>query len=400
MEELKSKPLDKIGDRYYIGTPTISLKNNTDVRVLFPNEARLRNLTYASNIEVDVVIKVTFARLDQTVSKQESLKNTIVMDPVDKKYEYLGRINLFKVPLMLHSRYCLLNNKSNLFLREVGECPYDYGGYFIVDGSEKVLITRQEQAFNTLYIMKQENNPKVEIYASIQCLNATTRQVKRIAFAFDKRNDVLYVSIPFVRKPLPVFILFRALGVQADNDILRLIFHDENDIETKMLEPYLHETLLESRPFMDQYSAIQYIKLLTKGFSEAHVYDIILNQLFIHVENKPNNKAYFLAECIRRILRVKADIDKETDKDDIRNQRCLTSGFLTKMLFQNIYKNWVKYMSLTIDKEYKYNKSNYSGQNFLNLFLPGNISTLFELNYITDGISRGFKGKWKTGPGS
>ena len=388
------------GDRYYIGTPTISLKNNTDVRVLFPNEARLRNLTYASNIEVDVVIKVTFARLDQTVSKQEALKNTILMDPVDKKYEYLGRINLFKIPLMLHSRYCLLHNKPNIFLREVGECPYDYGGYFVVDGSEKVLITRQEQAFNTLYIMKQEKNPKVEIYASIQCLNPTTRQVKRIAFGLDRRNNVLYVSIPFVRKPLPVFILFRALGIQADNDILRLIFHDENDIETKLLEPYLHETLLESRPFMDQYSAIQYIKLLTKGFSEAHVFDIILNQLFIHVENKPKNKGYFLAECIRRILRVKADIDKETDKDDIRNQRCLTSGFLTKMLFQNIYKNWVKYMSVTIDKEFKYNVSNYSGENFLNLFLPGNISTLFQLNYITDGISKGFKGKWKTGPGS
>ena len=183
------------GDRYYIGTPTISLKNNTDVRVLFPNEARLRNLTYASNIEVDVVIKVTFARLDQTVSKQEALKNTILMDPVDKKYEYLGRINLFKIPLMLHSRYCLLHNKPNIFLREVGECPYDYGGYFVVDGSEKVLITRQEQAFNTLYIMKQEKNPKVEIYASIQCLNPTTRQVKRIAFGLDRRNNVLYVSI-------------------------------------------------------------------------------------------------------------------------------------------------------------------------------------------------------------
>lgn len=386
------------GDRYYIGTPTVSLKNNTDVRVLFPNEARLRNLTYASNIEVDIVIKVTFARLDQTLSKQESLKTTIIMDPIDKKYEHLGRINLFKVPLMLHSRYCLLHNKPNLFLREVGECPYDYGGYFIVDGSEKVLITRQEQAFNTLYITKQEKNPKVEIYASIQCLNPTTRQVKRIAFSLDRRNNVLYVSIPFVRKPLPAFVLFRALGVQSDNDILRLIFHNENDIETTMLEPYLHETLLESRPFMDQYSAVQYIKLLTKGFSEAHVYDIILNQLFIHVENKPMNKAYFLADSIRRILRVKANIDKETDKDDIRNQRCLTSGFLTKMLFQNIYKSWVKFMSITIDKEYKYNVSNYSGENFLNLFLPGNISTLFQLNYITDGISKGFKGKWKTGP--
>lgn len=384
------------GDRYYIGTPTVSLKNGSDIRLLFPNEARLRNLTYASNIEVDIVVKVTFSKPDP--SKGPPIKQVVIMDPVDKKYEHLGRINLFKIPLMLHSRYCLLHNKPNVFLKEVGECPYDYGGYFVVDGSEKVLITRQEQAFNTLYITNQENNPKTEIYASIQCLNPTTRQVKRIAFSLDRRNNVLYVSIPFVRKPLPAFILFRALGVQSDNDILRMIFPDENDIETKILEPLLHETLLESDPFMDQYSAIQYIKVLTKGFSEAHVYDILLNQLFIHVENKAGNKGYFLANCVRKILRVKANIDKETDRDDIRNQRCLTSGFLIKMLFQNIYKNWVRVMRLKIDEEFKYNVSNYIGENFLNIFLPGNISTLFQLNYINDGIKKGFKGKWITGP--
>jgi len=384
------------GDRFYVGTPTISLKDDT--RVLFPNEARLRNLTYSSNVQVDIVIKITFASLDP--SKGRPIKRTVILDPTDKRYEYLGKVNLFKIPLMLHSRYCLLHNKPNLFLKEVGECAYDYGGYFVVDGSEKVLITRQEQAFNTLYITKQEKNPIVEIYASIQCLNEKTKQVKRIAFSLDRRNNVLYVSIPFIRKPIPAFILFRALGVQSDNDILRLIFPDENDIETKTLEPFLHETLLESDPFMDQYSAIQYMKLLTKGFSEAHVYDILYNQVFIHVENKPLNKAYFLADSIRKILRVKANIDKETDRDDIRNQRCLTSGFLAKMLFQNIYKNYVKVMTLSIDREFKNNVSNYTGENFLNLFLAGNVSTLFQLNYITGGINKGFKGKWKTGPGA
>jgi len=384
------------GDRYYIGTPTISLKDNTEVRVLFPNEARLRNLTYASNIEVDIVIKITFSTPNP--SRGPPIKTVVIMDPIDKKYEYLGKVSLFKLPIMLHSRYCLLNNKPNSFLREIGECIYDYGGYFIVDGSEKVLITRQEQAFNTLYIEKQENNPIVEIYASIQCLNPETRKVKRIAFSLDKRNNVLYVSIPLVRKPLPVFILFRAMGIQSDNDILRLIFPDENDIETKMLEPYLYETLEASYPFLDEYSAIQYIKVLTKGFSVAHVYDIILNSLFIHCENKLSNKPFFLAECVRKILRVKLNIDKETDKDDIRNQRCLPSGFLTKMLFQNVYKNWLKAMTKKIDESFKYNVATYSGEKFLNIFSPGNISNLFLLNYITDGLNKGFKGKWIIGP--
>jgi DNA-directed RNA polymerase II subunit RPB2 len=384
------------GDRFYIGTPTLSLKNSEEVRLLFPNEARLRNLSYTCNVEVDIFVRVTFTTLNP--SGGNPTKTVVLLDPALEKYSYLSKVNLFKIPLMLHSRYCLLHNKPNLFLKEVGECPYDYGGYFIVDGSEKVLITRQEAAFNTLYITKQENNPDTEIYASIQCLNPITRQTKRIAFALDRRTSAIRVSIPMVRKEIPLFVLFRAFGVQSDNDILRLILPDDKSVETKLLEPYLHETLLEADPFMDQYSAIQYIKLLTKGFSEAHVYDILYNSVFIHCENKPSNKVYFLGECVRKILRVKANIDMQTDKDDIRNQRCLTSGFLIKLLFQNSYSKWVRKMKLSLDKEYKYNKANYSKENFLNLFLPGNLTTLFELNFISEQISSGFKGKWSIGP--
>ena len=383
------------GDAFSIGTPTISLKENNEIRCLYPNEARLRNLSYSSTVETDILVRITFTRpvgnkLEQTV---------VLLDPKDKQYDYLSRIPLFQIPIMVHSRYCLLHDKPNIFLREVGECPYDYGGYFIIDGSEKVLITRQEQAFNTLYVTKQEKDPKIDVYASIQCLNPQTRQVKRIAFTFLKQTNTIEVNIPFVRKAIPVFVLFRALGVQSDEDIIRLIFPNPDDIETKVLGPLLHETVLDAYPFVDTYSAIQYIKVLTKGFSEAHVYNILYNQVFIHVENKPMNKAIFLAECVKKILRVQANIDTNTDRDDIRNQRCLTSGFLTRMLFQNSYTQWVKQVSRSIEKEYKYNTTIYEGQNFLNIFLPGNINTIFQLGFITSGINRGFKGKWSSGVG-
>ena len=384
------------GNKFYIGTPTVSLKDGNEVRVMYPNEARLRNLTYASNVEADITIKITFTRYNSS-GKLES--NTVLLDSKDDRYKYLGRVPLFRLPIMLHSRYCLLRNKPNIFLQEVGESPYDYGGYFIVDGSEKVLITRQEQAFNTLYITKQDRDPKIDIFASIQCLNTTTKQVKRIAFGFIKSSNTIEVSLPFVRKPVPLFVLFRAFGVQTDEDILRLIFPNPDDVETKILEPLLHESILSAYPFVDSYSAIQYIKVLTKGFSEAHVYNILYNQVFIHIDNKPMNKAIFLAECVRKILRVYAKIDTSTDRDDIRNQRCLTSGLLTRMLFQNTYTNYVKSISRAIDKEYKYNTTIYEGENFLNIFLPGNMNALFLFGFITDGINKGFKGKWSSGVG-
>ncbi len=378
-----------------IGTPTISLQNTDEVRVLFPNEARLRNLTYASQIYADIIVKITYTTASGQVLDLSPPKETFQKWP------------LFKIPIMLHSRYCILNSKPKEFLREVGECPFDNGGYFIIDGAEKVLITRQEQAFNTLYVTPQ-TDPKVSVYASISCMSAETRQVKRIAFALmrqvEKENfntpATIQVSLPFVRKTIPLFVLFRALGFQSDEEILRMIFPDFESPEAKLLLPKLHPSIIEGFPFLNTFTAIQYIKTLTKGFSIAHVLDIIKNQLFIHMPNDSSAQALFLGDCVRKILRVSEDYDSKTDRDDTRNQRCLTSGFLVQELFNNSYKLWVKAFALAIDKEYNYNKQVlYKDENFKNIFQAGNDSKIFLLGLLSDMIMKGFKGKWGTGLG-
>ena len=389
------------GNRLYIGTPTISLQDSKEIRVLFPNEARLRNLTYASSVEADIVIRLTYSKPNPTGGRGVTQRE-IIMDPAldPAQYSYLARFPLFRLPIMLHSRYCLLNNKPAPFIKEAGECQYDFGGYFIIDGSEKVLITHQEQAFNALNITPQERDPKISIFSSISCLNPVTRRVKRVAFAVLKRENTIHVSLPLVRKPIPLFVVFRALGIQADEDILRLIFPDPDSAETKIMQPLLHESILEAFPFYDTFSAIQYIKVLTKGFSEAHVLDILHNQTFIHVQDMPKARASFLAECVRRILRVKAGIDSNTDRDDLRNQRCQTSGVLTRMLFQGIYTSWFKAVRLTLDSERNNNVSTYEGDKYQNLFLQGTLNQMFKAGMMTENLMRAFKGKWSSGTGA
>lgn len=378
------------GDRIYIGTPAISLKETAEIRTLLPNEARLRNLTYASTVEADIVIRITYSKPNPSGKPTSEI---IELNPDKEEFSYLSKFPLLKMPIMLHSRYCLLNGKPQLFLKEAGECIYDAGGYFIIEGSEKVLITSQQQAFNTLNIVKQERDPKVSVYAAISCLNSTTRQIKRVSFAWTK-DEALQVSLPFVRLPLPIFVLFRAMGLQSDQDIVRAIVPDPNSAEAELLEPLLQASIVEAFPFLDTYSAIQYIKILTKGFSEAHVLNILYNQTFIHVENRPGARIAFLAECVRKILRVIAGIDKPTDRDDIRNQRCLSSGVLIRMLFQGAYLSWKKSSLLTIDKEYQYNKSIYADTNFQNLFQTGSLAKMLRAGAITERVMKGFKGKW------
>ena len=385
------------GSAIEIGTPTISLQNTDEVRVLYPNEARLRNLTYSSIVYADILVKIAY---------HSSSGAVIDLSPEPNSFK---KWPLFSIPIMLHSRYCLLHNKPKEFLREVGECPQDNGGYFIVSGAEKVLITRQEQAFNTLYITPQ-NDPNILIYASIECLSAVTRQVKRVSFVMVRSKEnpkarmsthsTIQVSLPFVRKPIPLFVLFRALGFQSDEEILKMIFPDFESPEAKLLLPKLHATIIEGFPFLNTYSAVHYIKTLTKGFSVAHVLDIIKNQLFIHMPNDSNSQGLFLGDCIRRILRVSEGYDEKTDRDDTRNQRCLTSGFLVQELFNNSYKLWVKASILEIGKEYNYNKAVlYKDENFKNIFQAGNGNKIFVGGLLTEMIMKGFRGKWGTGLG-
>jgi DNA-directed RNA polymerase II subunit RPB2 len=378
------------GDRLEIGTPTVNLQNGKDIRLLFPNEARLRNLTYAASVYADIDVHITYTA-DKTIP-------TSTPEIVN-----LTGIELFKIPIMLHSSYCILHNKPKEFLRIAGECTQDNGGYFVVDGSEKILVTQQEQAFNTLYISKQKSSTKPNyLYATIACLNQQSRTTKRVAFGISRKTEdhnCIVVSLPMVRKAVPLFILFRALGFQTDKEIIQCIFPDIESTEAKLLMPYLYESIRQAESVHNTSLAIQYIKIFTKGFSEIHVLDIIRNQLFIHMPNDTTRQALFLGDCVRRILRVHAGFDEPTDRDDTQNQRCHVSGFLIQMLFNNIYANWKKKVSYAIDLEYNKNVSIYDNNQFKNMFVPEKLSSIFALDYMTESIMRGFKGKWAVGYG-
>ena len=392
------------GDEIFVGTPMVSLEQGQENRVLFPNEARLRNLTYALQIEANVKVNIKIAVPASQENPEGFVSHSLNLE----------KIPLCNIPLMLHSSYCMLHGKPSALLKQMGECPMDQGGYFIVDGSEKVLVTRQEGAFNTLWIAEQPNDEKAQFYASITSLNPKSREVKRVTFFWTRevirmpqsfsakssvyKPSVLEVSIPFCLKPIPIMVLFRAMGVQSDRDILKLIFPDFNSPEAKLLADLLIPSINAAAPFMDTYSAIQYIKTLTKGFSEFHVLDILHNQLFIHVEDLPEARVTFLADCVRKILRVVKKLDAPPSRDDTRNQRLLTSGFMCQLLFQNLYKTYVKEVRLTLDKMFNYNETVYSNEDYLKLFGESNKRKIFMSGYLTEGIMRGFKGKWKTGP--
>jgi DNA-directed RNA polymerase II subunit RPB2 len=375
---------------FKIGTPTITLQNGSDVRLLFPNEARLRALHYASTITTNIRVRVTYTA--------EARATPVLLNIPPETFQ---DIPFFKMPIMLHSGYCILHNKPKEFLREAGECPYDHGGYFIVDGQEKVLVTKETQAFNTLNIVPKDNDPrdpKATLFASIKCLSPKTRRTKTITFRMWKEGQIM-VGLPFVKLPVPLFVVFRALGFQSDKEILQLCYPDLATSEAKLFAPKLTPSMVDAWPFLNTFTAIQYIRVLTKGYSEAHVLDILRNQMFTHMPNDPMSQALFLAECVRTILRVSQGFEEPTDKDDTRNHRCMTSGYSIQLLFANAYFLWVKAVKLAIDREWEFNKATYAGLNFKQIFETSRTPLLFPHQQLTELIMRGFKGKWGTGLG-
>jgi len=374
----------------HIGTPTISLQNTADVRLLFPNEARLRALHYAATVTSNITVRLTYTASATSAPVLLDIPPTTFQD-----------VPLFKMPIMLHSGYCLLHNKPKEFLREAGECYYDHGGYFIIDGQEKVLVTKQGQAFNTLYITPKHNDPRdprSSLFASIRCLSPHTRRTKSMNLRIWESGQIM-VGLPFVRLPIPLFVLFRALGFQSDKEIVQLMYPDLTSSEAKLFVPKLQPSIVDAWPFMNTFTAIQFIKVLTKGYSVEHVLDILRNQMFTHMPNDFMSQGLFLAECVRSVLRVSEGFEKPTDRDDIRNQRCITSGYSIQMLFANAYFLWIKAVKLAIDFEYVNNKATYAGTEFRRIFETSRTNTLFLPGHLTENIMKGFKGKWGTGLG-
>jgi DNA-directed RNA polymerase II subunit RPB2 len=128
----------KTQDRYKITKPTIINYPSGEARQLFPNEARLKDITYGADFFYDVDIEFTMKKGDE-----------IILDKVPSPHAHiLKNIYLGKIPIMLRSDLCVLSTANGEILRQMGEDKYDLGGYFILDGAEKVIVSQERKAEN------------------------------------------------------------------------------------------------------------------------------------------------------------------------------------------------------------------------------------------------------------
>ena len=397
----------KDGTKIYYGKPVIYDDNNS--HYMFPNDARLRNMTYGITVHYDVEVDIIYYKEDKVNEKGEKI-------PI-KYSTLLPRIYLGRFPIMLQSDLCILNTLSKEVRFNMGECRNDYGGYFIIDGKEKVIISQEKFADNTLYIKANKPDNIYSHSAEIRSVSEDTSKpirtfaIKIIAPSPSLSNNQIVVSIPNVKKPVPLFIVMRALGIISDKDIIQtclLIDLDENDKNyyIDLFIPSIHD----ANKIFNQQNALEFIAELTKRGTKSGVIEILSDFFLPHIgELNLLNKAFFVGYMVNRLLKVYKKEENPTDRDNFRYKRVELSGALIYDLFREYYLIQKKNIAQKIDEEYYYNKSKYKdnepstekgdktankySDNFTDL-IESNFKSFFKERIVEQGFKKAFKGNW------
>ncbi len=169
---------------------------------------------------------------------------------------------------MLRSTYCILHELGDKELFDLNECPYDSGGYFIINGSEKVLIAQERMATNHVYVFAKAQPSPISFLAEIRsavekggktisqfqvklyhrsqersvCIMASVRRLWHLPLPRLQLGNVMKATIPYIKVDIPIWVVFRALGVISDRDILEHICYDMQDNQMlEMLKPCIDE---------------------------------------------------------------------------------------------------------------------------------------------------------------
>jgi len=336
-------------EKISIRKPTI-FENNGAIHPMMPNDARLRNLTYAAPLNVDVKVTTTF--IDHT-------RNGIR----ESNVRIFPNVHLGKIPVMVGSKYCLLHDQKHVHPSKMGECAEDVGGYFIIQGGERAMISMERMSENRPFVFRNgRGNVKEMEVVEIKCIGPDNDQVPKsntVKIVYHPKNQLitmLRVTVPRIKTDIPIIILFRALGILADKDIYELILGKEYD---PCYDPIMTETILESSSISTTEQALAWLAEYTNTWSvksqkQSNVQDILSEELFPQIGGKEMNyeKACFLAHMVRKVLWTSSKRIPTDDRDAYPNKRVDIPGFLLADLFRKTYNNrMVKDMKAALSKE-------------------------------------------------
>ncbi|KAJ9162124.1 DNA-directed RNA polymerase subunit beta [Coniochaeta hoffmannii] len=357
-----------------VAKPTIT-EADGQTAVLLPYECRDRNLTYSSamfgriqkSVSIAVNEPIPLHELDdeqrelyaatgelptRIVWEEEESELEPIHNDKDGKEHLKDMVYLGKMPAMVKSKTCHLADEDDDGLFLMNECPYDQGGYFIINGSEKVLIAQERSAANIVQVFKKAAGGPVSYTAEIRsALEKGSRLISSLQMKLYTKGDsstgkignAIRSTLPYVRDEIPIAIIFRALGVVADEDILNHICYDRTD--SAMLE-MLRPCIEEAFAIQDKEVALDFIGKRGSGNYGQNranriraAKDVLQKEMLPHIsqtEGCETRKAFFLGYMVHKLLQCalgRRDVD---DRDHFGKKRLDLAGPLLAKLFRNI----------------------------------------------------------------
>ncbi|MDD1767230.1 MAG: DNA-directed RNA polymerase subunit B [Methanomassiliicoccales archaeon] len=314
---------------------------------LTPMEARLRNLNYLA---------------------PAALEFTIVEDGIEKEPE---KVHIGDLPIMVKSKRCTLYKENMEEERELteaeysqrliqaGEDPKDPGGYFIIGGTERVLISLEDLAPNRVMV---EFNERYGTKIEVAKVFSQREGYRALTLVEKKKDGMLMVTVPAASGQIPLIALMKALGMESDEEIYDAIVSvpEMANIVYANIEECQDKKIFPPNGIFTTEDAILYLerKFATgqaKEYRVKKVESIIDRSLLPHLGDTPEDrlkKAIFLGRIARSVLELSLGLRKEDDKDHYANKRLKLSGDLMEDLFRVAFTNLMKDLKYQLERSY------------------------------------------------
>ncbi|EAU87529.2 DNA-directed RNA polymerase [Coprinopsis cinerea okayama7 len=314
-----------------VGFPDRNEMEAIDKRVT-PHECRLRDTTYSAPI----IVTIQYTRGKSIVQRN---------------------VNIGRLPIMLRSNKCVLTGKTEAQLARMTECPLDPGGYFVVKGTEKVILVQEQLSKNRIIV--ETDNVKGIVQAS--CTSSTHGGLKSKTYVITKKGRI-YLRHNSIHEDVPIVIALKALGIQSDKEILLLTAGNTEEYKTIFSANIEDAAKLG---IFTRHQALEYIGARVKvnrkvmgprrpAWEEA--LEALATIVLAHVPVQGLDfraKAIFVATMTRRVLMAMDDESMVDDRDYVGNKRLELAGQLLALLFEDLFKTYNSNLKSAIDKVLK-----------------------------------------------
>ncbi|KAI3961768.1 hypothetical protein MKW92_043193 [Papaver armeniacum] len=362
---------------------------------LLPKHARIQNMTYSARMKVSVKLEV-YTKTPMKTDKFKSGEEQVVQKQVLSEEE--RDVVIGRIPVMVKSNLCWLNGL------EKKDCDFDQGGYFVVKGAEKAFIAQEQMCLNRLWVasvvpQNKEKNKRLGVYKDltwqVQYRSGTEVNKSRRVFIeivnaptgesqFTHGGKVL--TMYFMNCMIPLWIVFFALGMSSDKEIVDTIEVDISDARTvNILLATINDAEKTCQAFSKEGEALKYMAKLVKSskFPPADSIEEVINKILFPHLNGPKQKAVFLGYMVKCLLLSYTGRRKCENRDDFRNKRLQLAGELLEREMRALINHAKNKMITHVQKD-------------LNGDRPMKpIDYYLDASIITNGLRRAFStGQW------